>query len=310
MDKLGHLSLGGLRAFEAAARLGSFKLAANELSVTPAAISHQVKGLELQLRAALFMRLHRSLELTSVGMQLSQAITNAFEGLNQTLEDLTMAGLIAGHRTLSVSAAPTFAARWLAPRIYQFQAAHPSIELQLRSEVILTDPARDPNVDVAIRYGKGTYGAKLQTERLWAEDVVIAVGSPEVAERLVQPFDLIKARILRTSMPVGSELLEPIGWRAWFSKADVTGRPVDDAISAAPLFSTTQLALEAAATGQGLALAPRLLVADDLRTGKLVKLFEISLTDPFGYWFLYRRERTDEVKIRAFVQWLKSSAST
>jgi LysR family transcriptional regulator, glycine cleavage system transcriptional activator len=220
-----------------------------------------------------------------------------------------MAGLIAGNRMLSVSAAPTFAAKWLAPRLYQFQASHPFIELQLRADGTLTDLARDPNVDVAIRYGKGTYGANLQIERLWAEDVVIAVGSPEVAKQLVQPSDLTKARILRTSMPAGSELLEPIGWRAWFSKAEVTGRQVEDAISAAPLFSTTQLALEAAATGKGLALAPRLLVADDLRAGKLVKLFEISITDPFGFWVLYRRERTDEVKIRAFVQWLKSIAS-
>jgi LysR family transcriptional regulator, glycine cleavage system transcriptional activator len=126
VNRIATLPLGALRAFETAARLGSFKAAADELGVTPAAVSHQVKSLETYLGAALFERLHRALRLTRVGKRLADTASKSLGDLERALDDLAESGLVAGGKTLSVSAAPTFAAKWLAPRLHEFQASHPT----------------------------------------------------------------------------------------------------------------------------------------------------------------------------------------
>lgn len=309
MHRIATLPLGALRAFETAARLGSFKAAADELGVTPAAVSHQVKALETHLGAALFDRLHRALRLTRTGERLAVTATQSFGDLGRTLDDLAETGLVTGGVTLSVSAAPTFAAKWLAPRLHSFQAAHPGIELRLRADDALTDPARDRQVDVAIRYGRGPYASNLHAEQLWPKDVVVAVCSPDLARQVEEPTDLVGMRLLRTAMPSGTGPIEPIGWEAWFEATGLPVHLVTHAIGRAPRFGTTQLALEAAAIGQGVALSPRVLVVDDLATGRLVALLKTAIADPFAFWLLHRRDRTDEVRIKAFTRWMRRATS-
>jgi len=149
------LPLPAVRAFEAAARLGGMKAAAAELGVTPAAVSHQIKALERYLGAALFERRHRAVAPTAAGLRLAAAARNAFDGLRGALDALSDAGLIAGPATLTISAAPSLAAKWLAPRLHRFQAARPDIALRLSSDEALDDPGGDRRIDVALRYGPG-----------------------------------------------------------------------------------------------------------------------------------------------------------
>jgi DNA-binding transcriptional LysR family regulator len=309
MHRIATLPLGALRAFEAAARLGSLKAAADELGVTPAAVSHQVKSLETHLGAALFDRLHRALRLTRTGERLAVTATRSFSDLGRTLDDLAETGLVAGGATLSVSAVPTFAAKWLAPRLHEFQSAYPDIELRLRADDALTDPARDRQVDVALRYGRGPYASELHADRLWPEDVVVAVCSPDLARQLKGPADLVDLRLLRTATPQDAKRADPIGWRSWFEAAGVPDHIVARAISGAPRFGTTQLALEAAVAGRGIALSPRILVEDDLVAGRLVAPFATSIADPFGFWLLHRRDRADELRIKRFTTWIRGAAS-
>lgn len=308
MHQVATLPLGALRAFEASARLGSLKMAAGELGVTPAAVSHQIKSLEAHLGTALFDRLHRALRLTRAGNQLALAATTAFSGLGQALDELSSEGLIGSMMTLNVCAAPTFAAKWLAPRLHLFEAANPKMELRLRGDDALADPGRDRVVDLSIRYGAGPYDAELHADRLWPEDVVVAVCSPALGP-FSSPEELIQARLLRTAMPLGAGGTEPIGWRAWFSMMRLESAEIDRAIAVAPRFGSTQLALEAASAGRGIALSPRLLVADDLAAGRLVMPFSGALPDPFSFWLLYRRDRADEPRIRGFVKWIRGLAA-
>lgn len=306
---LARFPLAALRAFETTARLGSIKAAADELVVTPSAVSHQVQVLETHLGVMLFERLHRGLRPTPAGELLGHAVSAAFGDIGRVLDDLAQAGMVAGGATLSVSAAPTFAAKWLAPRLDAFQSAHPRIMLRLRADDALTDPARNRQVDVAIRYGRGPYAQSLRAERLWNEGVVVAVCAPEVAERLARPGDLVRERLLRTATPPVPGMIEPIGWAAWFAAAGESGPEVERAIATAPRVGTTQLALEAAGVGGGVALSPMILVVEDLREGRLQMPFVVELTDPYSFWMLYRHERAEEAPIRSLITWLRGEAA-
>ena len=299
------LPLSALRAFAATARLGSIKAAAAELGVTPGAVSHQVRTLEAYLGTPLFDRVHRAVQRTRAGEQLGEAANRAFEEIGRALEALAEAGLIAGSATLSVSAAPTFAAKWLAPRVHAFQSAYPEIALRLRAEEMLTDPGGNRQVDVAIRYGRGPYAPELIAERLWPDGVVVAVCAPGLAQRFADVEELVHARLFRTATPADPERREPIAWTAWFEAAGVSGPAMGQAVRAAAHVGTTQLALEAAASGHGVALSPLVLVAEDLAQGRLVEPFSTRLVDPHAFWMLYQRSREHEASIRKFATWLK-----
>src|SRR5260221_7026847 len=178
--RLSTLPLGALRAFEAASRSGSFKAASAELSVTPAAISHQIKTLEEHLGVSLFERLNRALRLTQAGLLLAKVAQESFASIEQALADLESGGLIAGPTTLTISAAPSFATKWLAPRLHRFQAAHPQIDLRLLSGDALVDLTNSPAVDVALRYGGGSYGPDLHSERPWAAAELFPTSAPSL----------------------------------------------------------------------------------------------------------------------------------
>lgn len=300
------LPAGALRAFEAASRLGSLKAAAAELSVTPAAISHQIKALEARLGAPLFERLHRSLRLTSAGERLAAPLQAAHAELEDVLATLSVDGLIAAKTTLAISSAPTFAARWLAPRLYRFQAAHPAIDIKLTDENALMALSAEQGVDVAIRYGVGPYDASLWAEALWEQGQIIPVCSPAIAAKLAAPVDLLKQPLLRTAAPGPGSGANLAGWPAWLALAGVVDATARATVG--PHFRNSQLALVAAASGAGVALAPDRLVRDDLAAGRLVRPFRAALPDPHRYWMLYRRDRAQEARLRAFAYWLRREA--
>ncbi len=303
-----------LRAFEAASRLGSFKAAAETLSVTPTAISHQIKRLEAHLGLRLFERLHRALRLTAAGETLAHEAQRAFAGLERTIDVLVADGRAPGAATLTVSVVPSLAAKWLAPRLHRFNAAQPRIGLRVIAVEELVDFRRDATVDIALRYGPGSRRDGIHAERLWPSGEIVAVCTPELARdaSLRNPADLVQQMLIRTAPPAAlsgsGETASRTGWPIWFAAAGVLGSAIQNRLKG-PLFSNTQLAVEAAASGRGVALTPLVLIQPDLASGRLIRLFDVSYVDPNAFWLLCRDDRKGEAAIRAFMRWIRREAA-
>jgi LysR family glycine cleavage system transcriptional activator len=305
--------LGALRAFEAVARLGSFKLAAAELTVTPAAVSHQIGVLERHLGAQLFRRMNRAIAPTRRGTALALTVTELFDRLSEALDTAKLAGP-ERRLTLFVSAVPSLAAKWLAPRLHRFRQGSPDIDLNISASDTLVDLLRDPGTDVALRYGAGPYSDPgLHAERLWPQGALFPVCSPRLLDGdppLRAPADLARHVLMWSAMPPGGAPAAGAdrGWPAWLAAAGASTVDVLRAASRAPTFSSTQLALEAAAAGEGIVLAPAILVADDIASGRLVRAFDISIPDPSSFWLLFRADRAREPRIDAWRRWIRDEA--
>jgi LysR family transcriptional regulator, glycine cleavage system transcriptional activator len=305
--------LGALRAFEAVARLGSFKLAAAELAVTPAAVSHQIAVLDRYLGAQLFKRMNRAIAPTRRGASLALTMTELFNRLSEALD---MAKVARSERrvTLFVSAVPSLAAKWLAPRLHRFRKHSPDLDLNVSASDTIVDLLRDPGVDVALRYGAGPFPG-LHAERLWPPGELFPVCSPLLLEGdppLRSPADLGRHVLMWSAMPPGG-MPAPAsdrGWPAWLAVAGANTADVLRAASRAPAFSSTQLALEAAAAGEGIVLAPDILVAGDIASGRLVRPFDIAIPDPFSFWLLFRADRAQEPRIDAWRRWIRAEAAS
>jgi DNA-binding transcriptional LysR family regulator len=232
-------------------------------------------------------------------------------GLERALAALEEQRAQSGRASLNVTAAPSVAAKWLAPRLHRLQAEYPWLEVRLDASDRRVDLARDPGSDVALRYGAGPYDPGLRAIRLWPPGNVIAVCAPPlIAEgTLRRPEDILEHGLLRTVHPGLPDQARggagPLSWESWFAAAGIHARPVNG-----PLFGSTHLALEAALAGRGFALAPMVLVEEDIRRGRLVQPFPIALPDPFSYWLLFRADRAEERGIRAFARWIGKEAGT
>ncbi|HWT98841.1 MAG TPA: LysR substrate-binding domain-containing protein [Terriglobales bacterium] len=315
--RLSTVPLGALRAFEAAARHNSFKTAAAELAVTPAAISHQIKALEEHLGLILFERLNRGLRLTAGGARLAETAGDAFARLERVLDELEATGQMAGAATLTISAAPTIAAKWLVPRLHRFQAAYPAIDLRLQAGDALADLTGSAGVDVALRYGPGDYGSELHAEKLWPYGEIVAVCAPALLVKgpLEEAADVLQHSLLRVAVPatrqrISKDAADLGGWPAWLAAAGVMALDAARTVALGPLFGTSQLALEAAVMGRGLALVPRMVVTDDIAAGRLVQPFPVGIPDIFAYWLVYAAARADEARIRAFARWIREEVLT
>jgi len=282
--------LNALRAFEAAARHMSFSRAAEELHITQAAISHQVKGLEEHLGMTLFRWLNRALMLTDEGQALFPAVRDSLDVLSAAVDSLKARD--AGG-PLTVSALPSFAAKWIVPRMMRFQERHPEIELRITAAEKLVDFARD-NVDIAVRFGGGQWPG-VALDHILDEDAT-PVCSPAIAAGLKDPADLAHHTLLHESM---HPLLVP-GWADWLNVAGVTG--ID--ASKGPMFSHTHMMLQAAIDGQGVALGGRVLISDDLAAGRLVAPFDVWLPSGSAYYVAYPPPAADRPKIKAFRDWV------
>jgi LysR family glycine cleavage system transcriptional activator len=294
--------LSALRAFEAAARHLSFSKAAAELHVTPAAISHQIAGLEAYYGVQLFRRLTRALMLTEAAQAALPPLREAFERLGEAAQRLD------AHRTegvLTISVSPSFAAKWLVPRLSRFQALNPRIELRIDANDQLVDFDRD-GVDLGIRYGRGGYPG-LRVDML-IEDEVAPVCSPRLMagpHPLRRPADLRHHALLHVEWKTMSEAAP--SWRMWLLAAGIEG--VDS--GRGPRFSLESMALQAAIDGQGVALTSNVLSEDDVRAGHLVRPFDITLGPPgrFAYWVVCPAWRAEQPKVQAFRDWLLAEAS-
>jgi LysR family glycine cleavage system transcriptional activator len=284
--------LGALRAFEAAARHSSFTAAAAELCVTQAAVSHQIRQLEDWLGLPLFVRRGHTLTLTEKG--------RAYVGdLTRALDLMASATLRVRERVegpLRMTVLPSFASRWLVPRLARFSAQHPDIDVRLTSSAELW-AGNDDRYDVAIRSGLGRWpGLKAD---LIARETLSPVCAPCVAagERpLVTPGDLQHVALLHDAPKAG--------WRHWCEHVGVEG--IDTAGGLA--FDDASLALQAAVQGQGVALARMLLAADDLAAGRLVQPFDMAMPNDYSYWLAYRREKAARPDVAAFRSWLLAQA--
>ena len=290
--------LNALRAFEAAARHMNFSRAADELSVTPGAVSQQIQNLEDYIGAPLFKRTPKGLLLTDAAQTALPALREAFDRLAEAASLLTAAE---EGRRLTVSVAPSFAAKWLVPRIGRFEAAHPEIEVWVNAGLELVD-FTSGEIDLAIRYGSGRYPG-LEVQRLLGE-TVSPVASPALLEAnpLSGLQDLSRHILLHDGSPDADESCPD--WAMWLAARGVKG--VDGARG--PRFNQSSLVIEATVNGRGVALAKQTLAQADLDAGRLVMPFQDATVVDFAYYIVHPKAKARLGSVRAFVAWLLAEA--
>lgn len=288
--------LTALRAFEAAARHMSFAKAAEELNVTPAALSFQIKSLEEHLGQPLFIRLNRAVELTEAGRALSPGASEAFETLTSAWRTARRTG---DDHHLTVTSGPGFTSFWLAPRLFSFARSHPDIQLRLSATLKVLDFSRD-GIDVAIRFGAGSDEGNYT--RPLCRDWVTPMVSPALAERLKTPEDLARLTLLidETTERVDSS----ISWRAWKAAAGL-GTEEQPSVS----FNTPDLAVGAAISGAGVLLGRFSLTDQAVRDGRLVMPFDLTIRSEFQYRIVCPLGTETRPNISAFLDWLDAEAA-
>lgn len=291
--------LSALRAFEAAARHMSFSKAAEELFVTPAAISHQIHALEQDLGVRLFHRLNRSIELSASGRVLLPGLAQAFGEIRSSLRRLR------AHNdtgSLTVTASPSFAAKWLVLRLHRFQERCAEIDVRISATDEIVDLSKG-DFDIAIRYGAGHYPG-LDVELLFTNEVFPACGPQLLAKGppLRTPDDLRRHALIH-DQAIERDPLVPT-WPMWLKAAGVKDLPPAAGLS----FNNMSLALDAAIAGHGVVLAYSTIAAADIAAGRLVRLFSLALPDQFAYYIVTAIGALERPKVRAFRDWLREEA--
>ena len=261
-------SLNAVRAFEAAGRHLSFNRAADELAITPSAVSHQIKALEDGLGVALFRRLNRRVAAAGAG------------------------------GPLTMSLAPSFAVRWLMPRLPSFQEAHPEIEVRVISSIEVVD-FETTDVDVAIRFGKGDWPG-LEAHWVLSEELV-PVCSPALLDDdhpLEKPEDLANFTLIHAQSRAGE-------WRQWLSAAGVTSIDAERG----PRFQHVGLAMNAAEAGVGVAIVDRGMLEAEIAAGRLIAPFDLGLTSDSAFYLVYPESYAERPKVAAFRDWLLAEIS-
>ncbi|WP_293572866.1 transcriptional regulator GcvA [Phaeobacter sp.] len=283
--------LTALRAFEAAARHLSFARAAQELNVTPAALSFQIKSLEDHLGTPVFRRLNRAVELTEAGATLAPGTSDGFQALTAAWRATLR---LQDDGVLTVTAGPAFTAKWLAPRFYEFARAHPEIDLRFSASLKRVDLQRD-EVDVAIRFGNGPYPDVYSLGL--AEEWVMPVMSPDMAKRFPTIEALTSAPFLHDD---SLNFMSPrLDWPAWFK---AVGHPFSPRHGSR--FSNADHAVDAALAGAGVVLGRRALVVKDIAEGRLVAPFKTALTGKAHFSFLCQKGAENRPQIVAFRDWI------
>lgn len=287
------LPLSGLRVFEAAARLGSFKAAAKELAVTSTAVSHQIRALEAQTGLLLFDRHVRRVSLTDAGTQLYPVLRDGFDAFEATLARLTH------QRTrtqVTISATNAFTVKWLVPRMADFRSRHPGIDLQLQASDDVVD-LRSTAVDIAIRYGRGPYPG-LVTQPLFT-DRFAPVANPRLG--IESPDDLARVPLIRFDWKRPQP--ENPTWERWFKVAQ---RPQPRQASQLR-FSDEGHAIQAAVAGHGVALVSLALISEELEAGHLVQPFGPEI-DGHTYHLAMYAGRPPSASVQAVAHWLSTQA--
>lgn len=287
--------LHALRVFEAAARHLNFRRAADELCVTQAAVSQQIRILEARLGLKLFRRTGRGVSLTSAGRLYLGPIGTAFESISEATRRLT-----AGYdkQTLTLNVPPTFGIKWLMPRLPAFRERYPWVEVQLVVSIapVGTLPAE---ADAAIWHGRGTWQG-VDVHRLFRNDGLIPVCSPKLlrgAKPLRRPEDLVRHTLLHAYRELDD-------WPIWLQHAGVKG--ID--LTKGPLFDSTSVAVQAAAQGHGIAIGHEPFISEDLREGRVVAPFKIQARSHSTYHLVLRPTKKELPARRAFLEWILEEA--
>ncbi|MGB1262948.1 MAG: transcriptional regulator GcvA [Cognaticolwellia sp.] len=281
--------LNALRAFEASARQLSFTRAAEELFVTQAAISHQIKALEDNLGIKLFMRKNRALLLTEEGQSYYLDIKDVFNALHEATERLLARG---AKGAITVSLQPSFAIQWLVPRLNTFNLLHPDIDVRIKA-VDQPENSLTEDVDIAIYYGRGRWSG-IHAEQLHTE-YLVPVCSPLLLSGR-KPLTTIEDLAHHTLLHDTSRR----DWKRWFKHVNVAGGNVNHG----PIFSHSAMVLQAAIHGQGVALAHSVLAKPDIDAGRLVCPFKEVLISKNSYYIVCREQQVELGKIAAFRDWV------
>lgn len=284
--------MSAIRAFEAAARHQSFTRAAEELGMTQAAVSYQIKALEDRVGAALFVRMPRNVALTPAGQRLAPAVTEAFEMLRSAFASTARTV----DNVLSLSVLPTIASHWLVPRLGRFQIAHPQFAVQLDASHEIVEFSQG-EFDLAIRSGTGDWPGL--DAHLLLPSHFTAMCSPSLLQGIAlrSPADILKLPILSPHDP---------WWVQWFREAGIGEVDLSDRLDHS--FGTQVFEGMAAMAGQGVALVNPFFFAADLASGRLVQMFDLVVTADRSYWIVYPKSRRRSPKIRAFVDWALDEA--
>ncbi len=290
-------SLNSFRVFEAAARQLSFTRAAEELFVSQAAVSQQIRQLEEQLGYPLFRRLNRRLLLTDEGQRLlpytSDALSTLREGINEVSRQQQQ-------QPLNISVIPSFAYRWLVPRLMRYATLQPQQEVRLSASITLVD-FNNSDADMAIRFGAGDYPG-LRSEFLMADEA-FPVCCPSVLQEgggVQQPQDLLNYRLIHDMGP------GDLNWEHWFELAGASYQPTHKSYT----IGDSSLALEAVSAGQGIALARASLVEQDLANGRLVRPFpdSLSMKSDYSYYLVMPESKRHLERVQMFCDWIQSVA--
>ncbi len=284
-------SLSALRAFEAAARLGSFKQAADELSVTPTAISHQIKSLENQLKIKLFVRSARMIELTESGRIIAPTLSHTFHDIRQAIN------IARSHSNIiTLSTTPSFAALFLVPRLVDFYQLFPQYSVQLHTSTKTVDLRENRNIDLSIRYGGKKENGLAFIPLL--DETFGVYGSPELIK--INP-DFSDIQLIETRWQ--QDILSEVSWERWMQTAGISNS--NDEESNVIFFDEELHMLQAAIAAKGIALASSILVKDYLERGLLQPVMPAVQLTGQHYEALFLEINEDNQKIRDFLNWLK-----
>ncbi|THD57870.1 transcriptional regulator GcvA [Phenylobacterium sp.] len=295
MTARSRLPLTGLRVFEAAARHESFLRAAEELAITPGAVSRQIKALEAEFSVRLFERFNRAVRLTDEGRRLALGVGQGLGIVEEAVAELRSPR----KAVLAVTAMHSFAARWLVPRLHLFNQRYPDIQVMVAASDATVDMVRD-RYDVAIRFGRGPYPGFVVKKLVSL--FMFPVCSPRLLDQtsLKVPADLAKVQLL-------SDVRLAPGEPHWPEWLELAGAPEVD-WRRGQQFSNVYLAIEAAMAGHGVALAEAALVQEELASGRLIKPFDIELLSDYSQWILTMPEKADRPDVRRFRTWLVEQA--
>lgn len=285
--------LNSLKAFDAAARELSFSKAAAELHVTHGAISYQVRQLEEFLGCALFQRLPQGLQLTARGVEFSVVIRSAFR---QVREGVAAVRAVRERKIITVSTLPSLAAHWLVPRLDNYHRAHPEVEVRLSTSCQLVDFERD-DIDIAIRFGRGHW------PRLAARSLFRPVKFPVCAPQLLKKPHVVRAPGDLARLPLLHDS-DHSDWLNWFALCDVKDVDVHRGL----VVEDMNVLIQAALSGQGVLMASKPLVQDELKAGRLVKPLDIELPVENGFYAVYPKNNLQNPWVTTMVDWLQAQA--
>jgi LysR family transcriptional regulator, glycine cleavage system transcriptional activator len=290
-------SMQALLAFEAVARCASVTRAAADLSLTQSAVSHQLRMLEELGGVELFRRLPRRVELTDAGHALLRRVGPALDGIEAGMLDLVSSKGLGG--VLELAVVPTFATKWLIPRLPDFFAAHPLVTVNLSTQLVPFE-FEATRFDAAVHYGRPDWPGTRSEYLMGEESVVVCSAALANSGRLTSPADVL-------GFPLIHQSSRPYAWGDWLRAAGVV---VDDKATRGPKYELFTMIAPAVAAGLGLAVLPRFLVADEIRAGVLAVPFDLPLLSNFAYYLVWPDPKATWLPMRMFREWLRRQASS